>query len=99
MNIASYISVLPIAILLLANSSSLVVAADKAKNAVKHHGTASNTNTSKSRTDQNALWSADPDRGWVRSDERHIIQRRERLSTAKETDGKTKGSGKARKRF
>ena len=100
MIIASYIPVLAIAILLLANVSSSVVAAGQAKKPPKQHGAVSSKNSSKASTNQNAQWSADPDRGWVRSDESHTIQRRDRLSTfTKETDGKEKGSGKTRKRF
>ena len=96
MKIASYISALAIAILLLANMSSSVVAAGQAKHPPKQHSKITN----KPSTNQNAQWSADPDRGWVRSDESHTTQRSDRLSTfPKETDGKNKGSGKASKRF
>jgi hypothetical protein len=100
MNMDRYLSVLAIAILLVANLSSSLVAAGQAKNPPKQHDAGSSKNRSKASTNQNAQWSADPDRGWVRSDESHTIRRRDRLSTfAKETDGKNKGSGKARKRF
>jgi hypothetical protein len=100
MKIASNISVLAIAILLLANVTSSVLAAGQAKDSDKQRGAVSTKNSSKPSTNQNAQWSADPDRGWVRSDESHNIQRRDRLSTApKQTDGKNKGSGKASKRF
>jgi hypothetical protein len=89
MNRASYISVLTIGILLLANVSSSVVAAGEAKNPPKEHGAVSTKNSSKRSTNQNTQWSADPERGWVRSDESHRIQRRGRLSTAlKQPDGK-----------
>jgi hypothetical protein len=89
MNTASYISVLAIGILLLANVSSSVVAAGEAKNPPKQHGAVSTKNSSQRSINQNTQWSADPERGWVRSDESHRIQRRGRLSTApKQTDGK-----------
>jgi hypothetical protein len=100
MKVAGYISVLAIASLLLANVTNSVAAGGKGENPHKQRGAVSTKNSSKQSTNQNAQWSADPDRGWVRSDQSHSIQRRDRLSTApKQTDGKNKGSGKARKRF
>jgi hypothetical protein len=99
MKIASNISVLAMAILLLANVTSSVLAAGQGKHSHNQRGAVSTKNSSKS-TNQNAQWSADPDRGWVRSDESHGIQRRDRLSTApKQIEGKNKGSGKGSKRF
>ena len=97
MKVASYIAVLAIANLLLANVTSSVLAASKGKNPHKQRGTAS---TKRQSTNQDPQWSADPARGWVRSDESDGIHDRERLSTApKQTDRKNKGSGKTSKRF
>jgi hypothetical protein len=94
-----YIAVLAIANLLLANVTSSVLADGRGKNPRNQRGTASAKHSSKPSTNQNAQWSADPDRGWVRSDESHGIQRRDRLSTdPKQTDG-NKRSGKGSKRF
>jgi hypothetical protein len=91
---------LAIAILLLANVTNSVVAAEGARNPHQQRGAVSTTNSSKPGTNQNGQWSADPERGWVRSDESHSTERRDRLSTApRQTDGKSKGSSKARKRF
>ena len=91
---------LAIAILLLANVTSSVLAAGQGKNSHNQRGAVSSKNSSKPSTNQNTQWSADPDRGWVPSDESHSIQRRDRLSTApKQIDGKNKGSGKGSKRF
>jgi hypothetical protein len=100
MKIKSYISALAIALLLLANVTNCVLAAEGGRNPHQQRGAVSTTNSSKPGTNQNGQWSADPDRGWVRSDESHSTERRDRLSTApKQTDGKSKGSSKARKRF
>jgi hypothetical protein len=100
MKVASYIAVLAIANLLLANVTSSVLAAGRGENPHKQRGTASSKYSSKQSTNHDPQWSADPARGWVRSDERDGIHGRERLSTApKQTDRKNKGSGKASKRF
>jgi hypothetical protein len=99
MKIASYISAPAIVILLLANVTSSVLAAGQGRNPDKQRGAVSTKNSSKPSTNQNPQWSADPERGWVRSDESHSTQRGGGLSTApKQTDGK-KGSSKASKRF
>ena len=91
---------LAIAILLLANVTSSVLAAGQGKHSHNQRGAVSTKNSSKPSTNQNAQWSADPDRGWVRSDESDSIQRRDRLSTApKQIEGKNKGSGEGSKRF
>jgi hypothetical protein len=99
MKVASYIAVIAIANLLLANVTSSVAAGDKGKIPHKQRGAVS-TKSSKQSTNKKPQWSADPDRGWVWSDESHSIDGRDRLSTApKQTDGKNKGSAKASKRF
>jgi len=100
MKVASYIAVLAIANLLLANVTSSVLGAGKGKNPHKQPGTASTKHSSKQTANQDPQWSADPARGWVRSDESDGIHGRDRSSTApKQTDRKNKGSGKASKRF
>jgi hypothetical protein len=100
MKVARYISVIAVANLLLANVTSSIAAGAKGKNPHKQRGAVSTKNSSKQRTNEKPQWSADPDRGWVRSDDSHSINDRDRLSTApKQTDGKNKASGKASKRF
>ena len=48
------------------------------------------------RANSNAQWSADPDRGWVRADERHRL--REKSDTPeKHNNGQKKATGKTRK--
>jgi hypothetical protein len=93
MKVASYIVLLAIANLLLANITSSVLAAGKRKNPHKQHGTASIKHSSKQSTNQDPQWSADPARGWVRCDESDGIHGRERLP--KQTDRKNKGSGQS----
>jgi hypothetical protein len=97
---AGYISVLAIANLLLANVTAPIVAAGQGKNSHKQSGKPSTEGRSKETANQNAQWSADPKRGWVRSDESHSTRGRNHLSTApKEAEGKNKRTGKARKHF
>jgi len=53
--------------------------------------------STKGTLNNNAQWSADPDRGWVRADERHRL--REKTGTGNEVKNseKQKGKGKAKK--
>lgn len=100
MKVASYIAVLAIANLLLANVTSSLVAAGEGENPHKQRGTISNKHSSKQSTDEAPQWSADPARGWVRSDKSDGVHGRERLSTTpKQTGRNNKASGKASKRF
>ncbi|HEU4640270.1 MAG TPA: hypothetical protein VFS84_15560, partial [Candidatus Binatia bacterium] len=100
MKVASYIAVLAIANLLLANVTSSLLAAGEGENPHKQRGTISNKHSSKQSTDQAPQWSADPARGWVRSDKSDGVNGRERLSTTpKQTGRNNKASGKASKRF
>ena len=98
--VASYIAVLAIANLLLADVPSSILAGGDGKNPHRQRGTVSTEHGSNQSTDQAPQWLADPARGWVRSDESDGIHGREHLPTApKQTDRKNKGSGKASKRF
>jgi hypothetical protein len=100
MAITSYISALALAIPLLADVTTSVVAAEKRKNPPKQHGATSSKNSSEPSTNQKAQWSADPDRGWVRFEDSQSIQRRDSLSSAPNRPmGKNNESGKAIKRF
>ena len=96
---ASYISVLAIANLLLGVITGSMVASGQGKNSNKQGGELF-TGGSKGTANRNAQWSADPDRGWVHSDESHSTHHRHNSSTApKQAGGKNKESGKGRKRF
>jgi hypothetical protein len=100
MKVASYIAVLAIANLLMTDVTSSVLAAGEGENPHKQRGTVFAKHRSKQSTNQDAQWSADPARGWVRSDKSDGTHGREPLSTTpKQTVRKNKGSGKASKRF
>ncbi|HEY7316008.1 MAG TPA: hypothetical protein VIE89_00425 [Candidatus Binatia bacterium] len=61
-------------------------------------GQAKSHMSSKGLANTNAQWSADPERGWVRAEERH--ERREEsdeTSTAKKNGGRQKGKGQKAK--
>ena len=49
------------------------------------------------RTNSNAQWSADPDRGWVRADERHRL-REKNDAPEKHNNGQKRAKGKTTKR-
>lgn len=52
----------------------------------------------KGRINSNAQWSADPDRGWVRAEERHKMREGEGSpAPVKQNNGQGKGKGKANK--
>ena len=100
MKVASYIAVLAIGNLLLANVTSSVLAAAEVKNPHKQRGAVSTKHSSKRSTNQAPQWSADPARGWVRSDGSDDIHGRDPSSNPpKQIDRKNKGSGKAKQTF
>ena len=100
MKSASYVSVLVIANLLLANVTASALAAGQGKSSHKQRDELSTKGSSKKTANQNVQWSADPDRGWVRSEESDSTRGRDNSSTApKQSGGKSKGNGKARKPF
>jgi hypothetical protein len=55
----------------------------------QHSGQAKSHMSSKGAANSNAQWSADPERGWVRADERH-----ERHEESQETSKAKKNGGK-----
>ncbi len=54
-----------------------VHAAQAKRHASRRGGNAATHMSVEGQDNTNAQWSADPDRGWVRADERHDLQRRE----------------------
>jgi hypothetical protein len=44
--------------------------------------------SAKGKENTNAQWSADPDRGWIRAEERHELQRRQGVGSSKQNHGK-----------
>ena len=72
--------------------------AGQGKGHFNHRGGQAATHMSaKGEANTNAQWSADPDRGWVRADERHELQEQRKTTTkSKQNQGKQKGKlGKA----
>ncbi|HEX6176339.1 MAG TPA: hypothetical protein VF089_20205, partial [Candidatus Binatia bacterium] len=70
------------------------------RNFPKHRDAVSIKGNSKKAADHKAQWTADPDRGWVTSEESHGIRGGEQSWTApKQMNGKSKGARKARKPF
>lgn len=76
---------------------STTLAAGSGKNSTSQRGgRAADHMSSKGSVNTNAQWSADPEKGWVRADERH--QRTEKNGTASgASHGKKKGKDKSNK--
>jgi hypothetical protein len=78
---------------------STALAAGSGKNGTDHRGgKAAEHMSSKGSVNTNAQWSADPEKGWVRADERH--RRVDNDSTpdrASHGNAKSKGKGKPNK--
>jgi len=53
--------------------------------------------SAKGAANTNAQWSADPDRGWVRADERHKLNEKPGSSNPGKNQEKQKGKGKGKK--
>jgi hypothetical protein len=77
---------------------STAFAAGSGKNSVNHRGgKAAEHMSSKGSANTNAQWSADPEKGWVRADERHELAEKNRTPGGTGHSGKQKGKGKADK--
>ncbi len=65
------------------------------RNSARRGGKAGSHMSSKGLENTNAQWSADPDRGWIRADERHDLHnQRQATSKSKQDRGKQKGQSK-----
>jgi hypothetical protein len=60
-------------------------------------GRAGERMSEKGAANTNAQWSADPDRGWVRADERHKLNEKPGSSKAGKNHDKQKGKEKGKK--
>ena len=89
--------VITVALLGMVISSSSVAAGQAKGGKSKAGGNADAHMSGKARENTNAQWSADPERGWVRSDERHHIhESKSKTKNDKQSRGKHKGNnGKA----
>lgn len=75
---------------------STVLAAGSGKNiANQRGGKAAEHMSSNGSFNSNAQWSADPERGWVRAEERHKLHEKGGASADAAKNGKQKGKGKA----
>lgn len=88
-----------ILIALLIDCAGVAFGAAAGKGSVNQHGArAAAQMSTKGASNNNAQWSADPVRGWVRADERHKVQQKTASSEAtKQSDGTQKGKGKGKK--
>jgi hypothetical protein len=79
--------------------TSVVIAAGPGKNnGNQRGGKAAEHMSTKGSANSNAQWSADPERGWVRAEERHKQQEKNGASSnTNQTNGKQKGKGKTSK--
>jgi hypothetical protein len=59
-------------------------------------GKAAEQMSTKGAINTNAQWSADPDRGWIRADERHKLNQKADSSNGVKNNEKQKGKGKAK---
>ncbi len=83
---------------LLGNVTRPACGAAAGKDGVNHRGgRASERMSEKGSANTNAQWSADPDRGWVRADERHKLNEKPGSSNPGKNHEKQKGKGKGKK--
>jgi hypothetical protein len=83
---------------LLLNLPASAVAAGSGKNSSSERGgKAAEHMSDKGRFNSNAQWSADPDKGWVRADERHKMHEKNGSpGDVNQHNGRSKGKGKAK---
>jgi hypothetical protein len=83
---------------LLGNFTTSAFGAAAGKGGVNHRGgRADERMSAKGAANTNAQWSADPDRGWVRADERHKLNEKPGSSNPGKNQEKQKGKGKGKK--
>ena len=77
---------------LLLNLPASAVAAGSGKNGSSQRGGKAAEHSDKGTFNSNAQWSADPDKGWVRADERHKMHEKNGSpSDVNQHNGKSKG--------
>lgn len=88
-----------ILIALLIDCIGVAFGAAAGKGSLNQHGArAASQMSTKGASNNNAQWTADPVRGWVRADERHKIQQKTASSKAtQQSDGTQRGKGKGKK--
>ena len=77
---------------------STALAAGPGENSTGHRGgKAAEHRSTKGSFNSNAQWSADPEKSWVRSDERHQLAEKDGTTGGASRSGKQKGKGKPNK--
>ncbi|MBI2533743.1 MAG: hypothetical protein HYW03_16250 [Deltaproteobacteria bacterium] len=76
-------------------ATDISVSAGQGKGSSVNHGEKAKM-SAKGKENTNAQWSADPDHGWIRAEERHELQAR-RKSDASSKQDRNKQKGKADK--
>ena len=86
-------------IALFVDCTGVAFGAAAGKGSVNQHGARGAAQMStKGASNNNAQWSADPVRGWVRAEERHKMHEKTAASQpTKQNDGTEKGKGKGKK--
>ncbi len=84
---------------LLGSATSSTLAAGAGKGGTNQRGgKAGEHRSGKGSENSNAQWSADPERGWVRANERHRLHdNNDSAERGKQNNGKQKSKGKAKK--
>jgi len=97
MKTKSYIAILALMNALGLFAATLSTEAGQHQEHSNRRGGKASTHMSNHGSDNtNAQWSADPDRGWVRADERHELKD-QKLNTTKSDQGKGKKKGHSKK--
>ncbi len=81
---------------LLSIAASRIEAKDQTKHLTNHRGGKASTQmSSKGTANHNVQWSADPNRGWVRAEERQDLPKAGAAAKTDRDKGKSKTNGKA----
>ena len=98
MDFAQGITVVAMLTALLISPANALLAAQKTQVANSHRGGQAAAHLSnKGSTNGNPQWSADPERGWVRTDERHKLHEQNRAANNSQANQeKPKGNGKGK---
>jgi hypothetical protein len=97
MKSSRYIAVISALTVLALSSASYPAAAAPKERTDGHGGHADAHTSSKGQDNTNAQWSADPERGWVRADERHDINQQRQETKDKKNHSKQGNERKATK--
>ena len=98
MSRVAHLSIVLSLAVLLASIDGLAFGAAAGKGGVNQRGgKAAEQMSTKGAANTNAQWSADPDHGWVRADERHKLNQKADSSNGVKNNDPQKAKGKAKK--